>query len=309
LLQSYVLTFFKEEDVFGNTYINFEKVMDEAGVSRKTAKKIIHDYQVKLALSSVSFIDELASQISQKTMINRFCYHDDDARPVLPCYLAIKILWTHMLKTNTPVILIAHIANDLKNSSPIIVMFKPSRYKKCYEFFGKLDVFSGRLDQPCIVIEGLTNIPNSRDAFGYSDYVNCLKPIGLDAMVFGNMANHPQFSGNKLSTLSFNPFEDTLAKLHHDCVVESADYRDELSSLHQELLEMKRIGIQIGCSEVNQRLFFIRHIFCSTPQQELSRFEKLTLGKPLLCSTIENYLNESMGRRAVNSANEYYGQF
>jgi hypothetical protein len=81
------------------------------------------------------------------------------------------------------------------------------------------------------------------------------------------MATHPQHSGKKLSDLKFNPFP-ALENFDDLNVVALA------KTLEEEFFELKKLSLEIGCSNPKTSLFHIRHIFTDTASNQLDFINK-----------------------------------
>ncbi len=81
------------------------------------------------------------------------------------------------------------------------------------------------------------------------------------------MAHHPQYTGAVLRHLATNPYADLLNNNFSGMAQEvRAAYlqftEDEIYQKCNALKNMQKYAERIGCCEINQSLFFIKHIYC-----------------------------------------------
>ena len=113
-------------------------------------------------------------------------------------------------------------------------------------------------------------------------FIQRLMNVELTDIILSNMAYHPQYSGIKLNSVSFNPFQKFVTKKHEELETTYDINNSDKTSYQQiqeaiyivgyledEFLKMKQFAKNNGCCKTNQSLFFIRHIFCDTIKNQL----------------------------------------
>lgn len=259
LIQAKLLTKYKTYYSDGNPCIDYNLLTQDLGVSKHTARQLVHLYQVNLSESSCNFIMQLLNQLPNppftQNELNLLKNYDDDDRCVLPSYWVMKSIYAHMLHTNKTILLSVKRIFDNQAIDYLLLPFTVAsetgiKYQK--------DIMN-LPDQPCFVIYGVTKysqpVEETKQAFIYR-----LLSMGLEKIIFLNMAIHPQYSGRKLSVLSANP-------LASDTV--SLQLSNHLS-LEQEFLTMQRQADIFGCSINNSSLFYIEHIYCDKLSRQIS---------------------------------------
>lgn len=235
LVKSFFLTNFKTKTSITETFINHDAICQKAKISKKFAKKITRHYQIDLAKDSVNTIKKLAQELDPNNypvdLLEQLIKHDDDDRPTLPCYLYSKIIFEHMLKNNTPVVLIAN------NRKPLYYLPTPNKDK--YIMLQAPEDISAA---PCLVFHGKNNQLSQND----EEYQESIKQTTLKDLWLSNMAAHPQYSGNKLSPYKTNPFPNLNTP--------------RIKQLHHETILRQKQAIQSGFCHKNSAKFLISHI-------------------------------------------------
>ena len=276
LMQSHFLTRFKSANAYGDTCINYEKICYVMGVTRKLSKKIVRNYQIKIADHSVKFIYDLWQELPEhkdmELLFSHFKLNDDDSRPVLPCYAVMKILISHMMKSKLPILIMVKRMNG--SEIDIVPLFFSVLQNKF--ILSPLDTNSVSLDNPCMVIYGKVNYSRSNFVETQAQFIQRFIRTGLITILLANMADHPQYPGKKLSSVNVNPFFDFVAENENGslCVNGSANFADQIKMLGNELAEMQLIANTEKCSKKNPFLFLINHIFCDSISNQLQIYEK-----------------------------------
>jgi hypothetical protein len=132
-------------------------------------------------------------------------------------------------------------------------------------------------ESACIIIKGMVEYTDDDSLESSQSYENRIIETGLINIILANMAAHPQYSGNKLHSLQNNPFENIA----------------QFKNLSQEIKQMKSFSKIHGCCETNKSLFFIKHIFCGYPADQLLEFypQREDCNKKQLRKYLETALN------------------
>lgn len=269
LLLCYFLTRFKDYTDGGDHITCYERICHEMQISRKLSKKIVRHYQIQLANISTQFILDLSqNNINQTTFtlaLKHLTLKDDDERSVLPCYLVMKVLLQSMLTNKCPILIEVQRQHELSKIDHIHLIFFPNSSSSDYSFHPDSP---GNLNHlPCVVIQGLTIYESACKQETKEQFISRFTNIGLIKIVLANMANHPQFSGNRLKDLIYNPYKTMLSNVGST---------DLVYNLESELFDMRNYGQTVGCCETHPSLFFIRHIFCNTIGEQINKTYGLT---------------------------------
>lgn len=290
LMQAYFLTKFKGKTLYGDSYIDHEKICQDMQIARKLSKKLVHHYQSQVAESSIQFIFDLLRDLPECYELNfilkQLNYRDDDDRSVLPCYPVIKAMLQHMLKNQCSVLIVAKRQFQETEYDHVCLLFEPSQLGNDYQLVltikEELTLQGYLLNKACIVIEGLVTYKPHHIIENKKQFVNRFLTVGLIKVILANMANHPQFSGHKLNPASYNPYKVLLSEQNNfplkyeatnNCIAYSGINDEAYIIYHaeEELLEMKLWGEEVGCCEANPSLFFIRHIFCNSVGEQIAQ--------------------------------------
>lgn len=260
LVQARILTQYKTYYGDGNPCIDYYSLTHDLGVSKHTARQLVHLYQINLSESSCNFIMQLVNDMpsppfspSDLSLLRNF---DDDDRYVLPCYWVMKAIYAHMLHTRKTILLsVKRIFNNQTVDHFLLPFTVTSSYGRI-----KYHTDITRLpDQPCFVVHGITKYSQPVEETQQT-FISRLLGMGLESIIFLNMAIHPQYSGKKLSLLSSNPLTADTVNL------QISDYIGL-----KEFLTLQRQADIFGCSINNPSLFYIEHIYCD----KLSRLANL----------------------------------
>jgi hypothetical protein len=242
LFQSYFLTLFKKEIAYRITVIDYDKICSNLQISRKMAKKITRHYQLAIAHESCSFISQCTNNMSHFMMNPSFVLllrlTDDDGREVLPCYFYTKIILEYAKQQQIPLLALIKI-NDEKHQLCFIANEGES--------FAPIDKLTHQHKAPCIVITAHTKV-------NFKQFHEELAAIGIETMLLSAMADHVQYTGNKLSV-----FAHDLQAIEHE--------NSLLIQLALEINEIRKVVKNYGCSQHNHNLFSVEHIYCDLLQQ------------------------------------------
>lgn len=269
LVYSRILTIFKEDDGFGGTRINFEKLSRKFNISRKLAKKFVHYYQGCVAELSCHFVfslvDEMATVDGVGIILKKLQKMDGDDRPVLPCFASMEVLLAHMRTQETGLLL--KITNSVcpKQKTSIYIYCVMSAKSCTYYPVSKLSI--RQLKQPVFVVNGSTNYPFYLDEQHKRSYLRLIKQIGVETVLRANMASHPQFSGEKLIEFQKNPYlclqPDGHLNLEH------------IQNFNNYFITTRYLAEELGCSLQNNKLFLVEHVFCDLLKNQINFFSAL----------------------------------
>ncbi len=261
LFLCYFLTIFRIFNLEENTVINYRSMVNEIGVSKNLARKIIHEYQKKLSEESCNYVERILGDAGvEEFKINLFRMVDDDARHTLPCYLTMKILLKKLMQLKSTVLFVVRSCSGGVKSN-IYFSYLYSDITKKYEFH--LKPIDHNRNLHAFIVHGVTASP--LDSIGaIKKYLNQVRSIGLENLIMANMATHPQYSGNNLNALKYNPF---IALSNNRGSFEDYQY----TQLQNEFMAMKRYSEDVGCSEFQPKLFFIRHISVDYERNQMQR--------------------------------------
>lgn len=266
IMQTYFLTRFKNTTASGSTYIAYDRMSEEMKTSRKLAKKITRHHQIMLAESSTKFIRELWKELPKEDnlafVFNYLTYTDDNERTVLPCYLVMKILLSHIFYNSIPILFVIErqYANQKDHVCLLSVPSQINTFHVDHDHLKKV---------PCVVIRGVTVYSSATSYVETREqYIQRFTRHGLQNIILANLAYHPQYPGNKLRNLSFNPFE---AFLMDASTISNRNINKSsiLKSLSTELTEMKLFAKKNGCCKESSSLFFANHILCDTLENQM----------------------------------------
>lgn len=293
LMRSYFLTRFKSKTICGDSYINYEKICQDMQITRKLSKKLVRYYQLQLAKNSTQFIFNLLHDLPEfydlSSILSYLNYADDNNRLVLPCYPVVKIILQHMLKNQCPVLILVERQLSESECDHVCLLFEPNQACNDYQLVltikDRMILQSYLLNKACIIIEGLTIYKAKSLKESKSQFINRLLTVGLINIILANMANHPQFPGNKLNAISQNPYKDLLSSKSNYLSLSYVSVNNRTASRrinskehilhHQEkFLEMKSYGEEIGCCDSNPSLFFMKHVFCNNAQAQVAQVYK-----------------------------------
>lgn len=270
IIQCYILTKYAVRDVNSIPMaIDYNKIGKIFNISNTQSKLLIHKYQKNIAESSCKFIFNLTEQIFSKesffcNVLSNFNKIAEEQRPVLPAYYSSKIILTHAKKTLKPILLVVNRYYRENYLDTTHLLFVPN---SSGNFICKNENLSFYKNISCLVIKGEAKFENINNIENSDVYKNRLSQMGIERLVLYNMAKHPQYTGNRLASLSDNPFKC----FDQDNSIFFRSHLKELTNLEKELLEYKACAEQYGCCMMYKNLFFLKHIFCDLVYNHLDR--------------------------------------
>ncbi|MBA2651035.1 MAG: hypothetical protein H0U73_02000 [Tatlockia sp.] len=240
--------------------INFQTIAETLNLSSGYSKKLAQFYQKMLSELSCHFIFKLLNELPEKDHLKQILpwlhRRSDEGRMVLPCYSVTEIIIFHMIKKETPVVLLVDIQDKYHNER---IAFGFQGYKSSQNFEPRSH-FNKKVATPCVVLYGTCWV---KDLFFKDEFINQLLTIGMKEVVLYNNSSHPQYSGSTLSLFKVDPF-DALIKEQQDNL--SLIEIEIAQNLSYQLAKKQTLAEQTGCTTTNQSLFFLKHIFCNTTQ-------------------------------------------
>jgi hypothetical protein len=308
LVQGRFLTTFSNKDDYGiSVSINYQKIIADLKVANTTARKIPRRFQQEISDISCYFVIGLLRDLPH---LNRFSLVlpllmriDKDKRMVLPCYDSTYIILTHLMHQRQCVLIIAHRIGKMFQDR-VVCLFVPNKDGTDFLVCEKPEAC--HLRQPCMVIRGVAIYEEDALFETKNKFLQRVSQIGLVNIVLANMANHPQYSAKEFGCVSENHYENFLYEKKSECD-ELCHFSDESNQakilglkkvintaveLENNFLEMKRLGLEIGCCLKNPTLFFIKHMFCDLPANQWAPigFDELRRQEPVKQSErLESY--------------------
>ena len=258
LTQIRILAKFKNEHEDGNPYIDYNRLTYEFGFSKDSARRLVHRYQINVSKATCDFIVRLLKTIPEPPIsheaLKMLKNYDDDGRHVLPCYWSMKIIYAHILHTKKIILLEVKRKRDNRLIDKIILPFCASTNYGGALYLPNLTFTSNEL---CLVLHGVTQylqpfIETKKD------FISRLLEVGLEKIIFFNMAIHPQYPGKKLSEISIAPIK------------KNDSQSTVLVQLHKEYLTMRNQADKFGCAIMNASLFYIEHIYCDILKRKIN---------------------------------------
>lgn len=237
LSQCIILTKYSKRVSFGvSVAMEHSSLIHDTGSSLSGIKRIIRNFQTSIAAVSCDFIYSLSKEVpileKSRKDLKIFERTDSHKRRILPTYEATKIILSHIKAQNIPILLVTNRKTDNFIFEAKPFLFDFSKEKNQFELLHNLSSVSPKTR--CLIIHGTTK----------SITVDPILKTSLEHVILSNMATHPQ--------LYPETFED-------------------MDRLNEELSNMKSLAITHGYCEENPTLFFLKHIYADSLQNELLR--------------------------------------
>jgi len=293
LITSRFLTIFSIKDANNSPIaIDFEKLINELKIAKSFARRMVRNFQENLAQISCDFIINLLHELPELRKIKQILPYlqvvDEQNRKIFPCYEVTKILLTHLWKNKRQVFVIVHRYLHNKEVDKIPMLFIPKMNN--YDF----ELYSGSYQQinllnPFFIIRGMILYDNSDSIESPIEFITRFTRLGITNILLANMAKHPQFSAKELDFISDNPYkfflhdQASLPAGFEGRVVQNvpinarSEAKYAVIELEAELLAMKQLARQEGCCIESPKLFFVKHIYCDTLKNQLSKNDFLNI--------------------------------
>lgn len=229
--------------------IDLDGISKSFNISRNKAKRLTHNYQMLLSEMGCRFIIELSAQIfpelNYRAILMKTYKISDENRHVLPCFLVTEVVFYHAIKNKIPIVFIVKRQSSQASEEIVYFSFLQDRNTLKVHLICPEDY----IHQYGLVVYGLSCAEGTEieDKNSYIKKVLAADPMTL---LFANAASHIQFSGKTLEKFKTNPYQD----------IDMSYCRTEQHHKHT-LDYMRKYAVSAGCSEVNQKLFFVRHIY------------------------------------------------
>lgn len=250
IIYLYILTKYTLQNTFEiHAGIDYKKMCEELRCSKTFARNIVHKYQKEVSKISSSFIHMLCSDSNDPRLriaASTLARVDDDGRHLIPSFVVTKVLLENMIKLRSKIIFKIYFNTAYESNNYITLTF--SRKNNNYVYHSNENEIESY--QPYIIFSGSTQYKSDNK----DKLLNAINNIGINQVILGNMARHPQYSGKKLVSLKDNPFIELPEMSKNDYHL--------LSDLEKEMFHMKDLTLQWGCCQENPSLFLISHIYC-----------------------------------------------
>ena len=245
---AYFLNKYAVFDRFGiPVRINFQKLAEEFFLVKSRAKKIVHLYQRRLSILSCQYILAILAKYeslrSWEKLAKYTCFSSDEGRYVLPCYVVAKAILQDIKYKKIPISLVVEPANS-KNKYQIDYVIDPRTEQY---------ILANQLNSNDFEVALVFNVDTKIKS--KSVFESMVQFYGIHKMIMSNMAQHPQYTGCKLSAFADNPFLEI-----DEAVIDA----QELEQINLELEENKIFAVTQGCSMEDTSFFFIRHIYAES---------------------------------------------
>ena len=251
----YFLT--KYKNIVSNqlSIIDSGRIAQDSKISLKSAKKLVHYYQILLTdfccESIARYAKELGYTFQYVNFFKKMLRKDDDRRSQLPSYFLTEVIISKLKDEKIPILI--SIQNTHQTEPPRLLYFHFDTTLKSYRFLKHIS--EADKDKPCFVIDAETEQPLVSDDH-ILKFIQAIEQRRLSRIILGYMAAHPQYSGKNLTAWRENPFQRADMIAH--------------PILSKRFKTDRKIGIATGCYLYNKSFFFIRHIFCDTYRHQLA---------------------------------------
>lgn len=280
------LTHFNIRDNNIPVAINLEYISREFHISKYRSKRLTHKYQQLICKLGCNFIMNIANQLPSQhrfmEILPALYQVADEDRTVLPCYTVSEIILYHNQKEKIPILFIVHqlTNSEFQHKQQIIYfLFTCDNEQKDW----LLTPCSSYLSDHCMIVTGEVIHQPNKTHETTKQYVTRILEEGPLKLILANTAIHPQYSGKKLSSWRENPFPI----LMQEC-------SSTIKNQHENnLLTMQQFAVDYGCSKQNRSLFFLRHIYANSLEEEINNLEEHHKGLILDANQIFNHVNHN----------------
>lgn len=259
------LTRFVTFNSLENSIIDYNKMEIESGLSKNFLRRVIHFYQKLISQLSCNYIitinEKYNKSIIKRKTIDLLVQIDDDGRHILPLYVVTTIIFNLIEKKQIGIMVVFR-GNSFDRNKLHTNYYEYDIKKEKYII---IDCLKIKEKKNCIVMHVQTDY-NVFDQHIAEEITKTIDKIGLKNCILANMASHPQYSGRKLAGLNnffLTPIMSSSSK----------SISDDAALISNDYIKHKLIAEKYGCSEHNQALFYIRHIFCDYISHQMSLTE------------------------------------
>jgi len=253
LTMSYVLTQYKGQDEYGDSYLDIERLAFENTLTRKTAKKLTRHYQIYIAEQSCKNVYHWASQIpyyaSYVSALKSTCWLDVASRPTLPCYLQVEVILAKLSIEKYSILIIVHgyyLGTHIKTFN---MLYRGTGRHHEFIPVSKDQLITDASTSRYWTIEGVVILDSK--IFDTQLYFNKFRQYPLREIIMMNIATHPQ---HKIKNNDF----DKMTSFH-----QTSDKNHWLAHVYAQLMLEAKNAVIAGCCMSYPTLFWAKHIFSS----------------------------------------------
>ncbi len=258
LIKAYLLTKYKTQLAGKHPKINFKKLCADASISKDLAVRIIRHWQKSIAHHSSEHIK--SSSNGTPTLVDLLKLNDDDNREVLPSFFVMKEVINFIKKHNFNLLFIIRNPLDL-NIEPITILFETKNGE--FELSRNKDI-----DNPCFTAQAISYLLKKPTPNTPSTLPQKIISHGVEKILLACSANHPQYSGNKLSILNKN----NIYQKHLSTFDRKHLFYNELYDLSSEYCKAKIFAEQLSCDYEKPDFIFAEHMLAGTPRSQTQTF-------------------------------------
>ena len=262
VISCFFLTYFNIRSENIPVAIDLVFISKELNISKYRAKRLTHKYQKTVCKLGCDFIIKISSALGSnfnylETLPKLYQVSDED-RVVLPCYIASEVIFHHCIKEKIPIFLcVKRKDRKYKEIKDIIYFLLVGDDEKKHLSFVSGEEY---LTSYCMVISGDMEFDPLEHPKRYA--INFLKKDPLK-LILANTATHPQYSGKKLLKYRNDPF----------LLIDISEHTPNTLYHKENLINMKKFAVDIGCSKENPSTFFLRHIYASQVAKEVDKLK------------------------------------
>lgn len=250
IVQSYLLTHTKVTERKEGAVCCFDrteiKKLEEFGLQKTKASKVVTAFQQKLAQNSLVYLIEEGDELSQtdeNIFVKRrtkYLRKDSNGRLCSPCFYSFDVCLKRILEKKQSVVIVVERFNPSNQKVDTVKM----HYKSNGKEFEVAEQFDGA--DPVIVIEGPC-VREDQNSLSQKTFIEMFTEKSLTEILMANAAQHALYPG-KLKGIQI-----------------PNDLRLEKFAKQAE---------EIGCSYKNPTLFLIEHIYASKLEDVMKKENK-----------------------------------
>lgn len=274
-MQSYMLTLSKKQEItFAGPLrekTDYKILRELYGISARLSRKILLMHQEMLSFTSINIIARHADTATTRRMASSGNYIaiDCNNRCLLPLYLIMRVLINKMKSENTPFLLKSErFINEISIDVNLFFCFvgEDGEYKTTFT--------QAVPDTPCMILEGFVRYDSDENIIPREKYINKMLSTNPLDIILSNTASHPQYPGELGNG---TPFIDRISKDMESSIssnpvgaVFNKIELEEMETIKQDYEAKKKFAELEGCCLKKPKLFTIIHVFCDSPQHQVS---------------------------------------